>query len=323
MAKAKKNNTKKMGRKYVLIIAGLIALTAVFFIRNKKSTKTPVSVFKIGAADKCRHNPAFIPKVGLKEPVMIDFRQKEVSGFQLIEAKKDGKVVRMPSWDDAGHLGPYTVDEHGNIFTAPVPYVSIFENPPAEQNKIYKVNTNDGKMKEFMALTDETPNNDNPFGVMGIAYDCDVHALYATSIAGSTMKAQKGIIYKINPKTREIMAKLEGFDAIGIGIYNTVNGKKLFLGAARTPEIFSVTLDEKGNFVGRPTFEFSLAALEGGSYDNAHRIRFLKDDEMEIKAIEFSYSLIASSDPLRNIYKFTYDKESDTWNNISIEKQQN
>ena len=319
---AKKQKQKQKRKSYLIPAIGLMVILAGFYLL-KKNAHHPVPVnHNIGGVETCRYKPAFIKKLGLRDPISIDFRQEEASGFQILEARQNGKKLRMPSWDDAGHLGPYTLDGQGNIYTAPVPYVSIAENPPQEQNKIYKVNTNDGKMKEFVSFTDNTPNNDNPYGVMGLAFDCETGALYAASIAGSTPKEQKGIIYKVDPKTKEIQDKLKGFDVIGMGIYKTKSGKKLYMGAARSPEIFSVLLDEKGNFSGTPTFEFSLAAQPGGSYDNAHRIRFMKNNEMEIKAIEFSYSLIASSDPLRNIYKFSYDFENDKWNFISVHKQE-
>lgn len=318
-------NRKKSSKKnpFFLIAVLLVILGFGYFFLNNKDSGIKPSNTKVGPVNQCRKNPAFVSKLGMKEPVLIDFRQKEVSGFQLMEARENGKVIRMPTWDDAGHLGPYAVDRNGNIYTAPVPYVSISENPPTEQNKLFKVNTNDGKMKEFMSFSDGgVPDNNNPFGVLGIAYDCDTESIYASSVAGSTMKEQKGIIYRIDPDSKEIMSRVVGFDALGIGIFNTAKGKKMFMGSARTPEIFSIYLDEKGDFIGKPGFEFSLAAQEGGSYDNAHRIRFSKNNEMEIKAIEFSYSLIASSDPLRNIYKFSYNAENDSWSLISVEKQQ-
>lgn len=317
----KKKKQKKKKNYFLLLIVGLLVILAGYFVTQKSTTQPLPRHYTTGGVESCRHNPAFIAKVGLKEPVLIDFRQKEVSGFQILEAQGAHKVLRMPTWDDAGHLGPYTLDEKGNIYTAAVPYVSLEENPPSEQNKIHIVNTNDGKMKEFFEFKDGIPDNNNPFGVMGLAYDCETQSLYATSIAGSTFKKSKGVLYKINLKTKKVESKVTGFDAMGIGIYKTSSGKKMYMGATRTPEIFSIGLDEKGNFIGQPAFEFSLAALEGGSYDNAHRIRF-KKNEMEIKAIEFSYSLIAASDPLRNIYRFSYDADTDKWNFISVEQQQ-
>jgi len=137
--------------------------------------------------------------------------------------------------------------------------------------------------------------------------------VYVSSLAGSSAENEVGRIFHVDLKSKKILHQLEGFDALGIGVFNMKSGKKLFLGHARSPEIYSIDLDDSGAFVGKPKFEFSLAAMEGGSYDNAHRIRFLNGNVLKIKGIEFSFSLIAASEPQRNIYLFDYDAQNDRW----------
>ena len=79
-----------------------------------------------------------------------------------------------------------------------------------------------------------------------------------------------------------------------------------------------MALDKSGDFVGHARFEFSLAALEGGNQDNAHRLRFNRNSTLEIKGIEFGYKLMAVSDPQRNIYQLRYNPESDIWQAVSV-----
>lgn len=283
---------------------------------KKASKKIPVTQVKVpvGRVDACAKNPTFPIKNGLQPPFLIDLRQISTPGLKIIEAKKDGKVLVLDGWGDEGTLGPYTLDENGVIYTAPIPFVNMHGQSPSHFNKLLSVDAETGKMSEFMHLpAAKPPTNENPYGILGMTYNCSDHSIYVASVAGSNAENEVGRIFHIDAKSKKILHTLDGFDAIGIGIFNMKSGKKMYMGHARSPEIFSIELDESGGFIGEPKFEFSLAALDGGSYDNAHRIRFLRGNIMKIKGIEFSFSLIAASDPQRNIYMFDYDDKNDTW----------
>lgn len=326
MAKKKRKNTKGKKKNYKpLLIGGIITLllfSVVYFYKKQTKPKPKPKAMSVGIVNACKKSPQFVAQKGLNLPVYIDMSQRKYKGFAVMEAKENGKVLQLPTWDDAGFLGPYALDRSGNIYAGPVPYVSLQFNPPEKQNIIYKVDTRTGKMAKYLELPSEyKPSAQNPFGVMGLAYDCESNSLYTASVAGSGMKSQRGKLFRIDLKAQEIASQIDGIDAIGIGIFKTRNGKRLYYGSARAPEIFSILLDEKGNFSGQPKFEFSLAAQKGGGHDSGHRIRFFKDNRMEIKGVEFSFSLIASSDPLRNIYNFQYDKFNDRWRFIEVHKQ--
>jgi len=320
-AQAKKKSNKKPVFAFIAaaIIGGLL-YTVVFNQQNTNKGKT--SNHAIGPTNLCRQIPPIAKSRGLVDPIMIDLRQIGYDGLRIIEGKENGKILQLDEWDDEGHLGPYTLDHQGNIYTAPVPHVSLEVNKPERQNRVLKVDGITGKMKEYASfpLPKEESHN-NPFGVMGLAYDCSTHSIYASSIAGSSPYKSRGVIYQVDMKTQKIVSQLDGVDAIGIGVFVTKNGKRLYLGSAREPEVFSVALDEKGHFNGPLAFEFSLAAQQGGSADRAHRIRFSQKNTMEVKGIEFSYSLMAASDPMRNIYNFKYDSLEDTWFFLETHKQ--
>ncbi len=269
---------------------------------------------QVGRVDACAKNPSFPTKSGLKPPFFIDLRQVDGPGLKIIEARKNGKVLQNKDWSKAGTLGPYTLDKNGVIYTAPIPFVNLRDRPMSIYNQILKIDERTGEMEDFMHLPPAAePTQENAYGIVGMSYDCTNHSIYVSSLAGSGAESEVGRIFHIDLATKKILHQLDGFDALGLGIFNMKSGKKLFLGHARSPEIYSIDLDEKGDFVGKPKFEFSLAAMEGGSYDNAHRIRFLRDNIMKIKGIEFSFSLIAASDPQRNIYLFDYDSAADKW----------
>ena len=309
---------KKKGPRNVLFaVLSLAALSLLFYFINEKTgilkRKEPL-VLQQGPADYCKAGPAFVSSYGLVPPVALDLRQQGTKGLSLIEAKEQGKVLHLPQWEQAGYLGPHAIDRYGNIFVAPAPTVNLEFNPPEEQNRIYFVSSQTGEMELFLDLPwASPPTANNPFGVVGLTYDCDTESLYAASIAGSGFKDEIGRIFRIDLKNKKVADQLEGIDAIGVGVYNTHDGKRLYFGSARESEIYSVELDENGDFKGEKRFEFSLAAQKGGSFDKGHRIQFFGEREMVVKAIEFSYSLIAASNPKRNIYTLDYDPTYDKW----------
>lgn len=324
--KTKKQTPKKKKIHPMMIILLVAALALIGWVvvnkSDRKSRKT--NTHKVGAANGCKKSPAFVAKYGLQQPVLIDLRQKEATGLKILEARQNGKSIALPEWSSAGHLGPYALDKKGNIYLAPVPHVSLTENKPEEQNRVYIVDSQTGKFSlfyDFPAAAPPTPAN--PYGVTSLAYDCDTESLYVSSIAGSSPDSERGRIFQFDLKTKTIVSQLENVDALGIGLFNTSKGKKLFIGSSRTSEIFSVALDNKGAFAKDVKFEWSLAAQEGGSSDKAHRIRFFPDNHMEIKAIEFSYSLMVASDPMRNIYNFDYNAAEDNWIFRDVHKQEN
>ncbi len=281
---------------------------------NANDAKKYKKSLEVGRVDACAKNPSFPTKSGLKPPYFIDLRQIDGPGLKIIEARKNGRVLKKEEWSRAGTLGPYTLDKNGVIYTAPIPFVNLRDRPMSIYNQILRVDSQTGAMTDFLHLPPAAqPTQENAYGIVGMAYDCSNHSMYVSSLAGSSAEEEVGRIFHIDLKTKKILHQLDGFDALGLGIFNMKSGKKLFLGHARSPEIYSIALDESGDFIGTPKFEFSLAAMEGGSYDNAHRIRFMKGNVLKIKGIEFSFSLIAASDPQRNVYLFDYDGVKDEW----------
>jgi hypothetical protein len=242
-------------------------------------------------------------------------------GLKIIVEKRNGKSLRLPEWNKFGFLGLYTLDNMGNIFTAPSPYVSIDINPPKEQNKILKVNGKTGEMTEFLRLPSKNPpTSKNPFGVIGLAFDCESQSLYATSIAGSTYKEESGKLFQINNIDKKILNTYDNIDVMGIAIFKGVSGKRIYLGLARKPEVYSIGLNENGSFKDDLRFEFSLIDVPGGGDYKTHRIK-INNGVMTLKTREFSYTLIAASTTLRVIYTFKYNIENDKWEFIDIRNE--
>ncbi len=223
-------------------------------------------------------------------------------------------------------MGAFERDQEGNIYVSPMPYVSLLDNPPETQNQIYKIDAKTGEMSLFIKLPGENQlDSRNPFGVMGLFFDCDTDSLYVTSLAGSLPLQEKGRIYQIDLKTRKILSKLENTDAIGVGVFNTKAGKRLYFGSARNSHVYSVALNAQGHFANNKRYEYSLSQIKGGDSTVVKRIVFSRDKQgrflMVVQEVEFGFRLFAENNPYRKKYIFAYDEEKGKWSFLKFTKE--
>jgi hypothetical protein len=249
---------------------------------------------------------------------MLSTAERTVKGLILIEPGQDGQSSRTyqhPSWTLGGYLGPNTFDAKGNLYVAPSPRVSLSENPPEKQNTIYKVDGETGVMTTFITLPAALPVTlRNPYGVMGLTYDCETQSLYASSVAGSTRNDMVGRVYKIDVNTGQVTSQLDNIDGIGVGVFNTAQGKRLYIGSARTQDVLSVVLTPQGDFAGAPRVEFSLANLGPDGNDKARKISFDKASNMLVNGTKFNYNLAPPPAQQRPMtYRFRFDPASTGW----------
>jgi len=276
----------------------------------------------IGPADACKRSPSFVSDLGFEGTPVLGTSLKGYTGLTVSELAPDGgirHVYQHPTWDDAGSLGAYVYTAAGDVFVSPAPLVSLLVNPPALQNRIYRVDSRTGEMAIYAELPSAAEaTSSNPFGVLGLAYDCATASLYASSVAGSTFDRQAGHIYRVDLNTGEATSVLADLDTFGLGVFNGVHGKRLYFGAARDSGVYSVPLDASGKVAGEIRREFYLAELEGGGNEKAKRIRFSDSGQMNIRAYDFNYTLTAASDHRQRVYELVYDPETDGWNLESV-----
>jgi hypothetical protein len=242
-------------------------------------------------------------------------------GLALLQSDQPGnpraritKTYQHPSWKMGGWLAPINLDENGNIFTAPAPFINILYNPVSNNNTIYRVDTRTGQMEEFMRLPlSDSINTDNPFGIIGMNYLCESGTLYVSSVAGSSRYAENGHIYAIDIKKKKIIDQLDHIDALGIGITYITGKRKLFYGTGRNSDIMSVTLHANGNFSGAPQKEFTLENLGPRGDDKVRRIRTDANGNLIVHGMEFNFNLIAPREKQETIYNFFYDEENKKW----------
>lgn len=270
-------------------------------------------------SNECKKQPTFIRGLGFNaNRTAYSTSEKTKKGLVLLELNQPGdtslggrKLYQHPSWQQGGWLGPLQVDPEGNCYVAPVPMVNVLDNPAEKQHHIYRVDGNTGIMAEYMQLPlpDSIPT-ENPYGILGLAYRCEGDVLYVSSVLGSTRREERGAIYAIDTKSKEVIDVLSGIDAFGLGI-SYISGKRvLYFGLARQPEIWQITLNADGGFQGKPSLAASLEGLGPRGDDKARRIRFDKNNHMIVSAVEFNFNLTAPTEKQESVYTFAFSEES-------------
>jgi hypothetical protein len=212
------------------------------------------------------------------------------------------------------------IDEEGSVFVAPIPMVNILDNPPALQNTFYKLDNQTGEMASFVALPDSATADykahpeQNPFGLLGLAYDCDTRIIYATSVKGSSRDEEAGCVWAIHKNDKKILGALGKIDAMGIGLGVQNGEKRIFLGKTRSGDIVSYALNTDGTLkFGSERLETSLEGLGARGDDRARKIRFNERNEMVVQGIEFYYNLIAPTEKQETVYVFRYNLTLQRW----------
>lgn len=274
-------------------------------------------------ANNCKVNAAFIKKLGF-DPKFSFFTtsDKKNIGLLLQQSEQPGnpstpvtKSFQHPSWTKGGWLAPILIDDAGNIFTSPAPFINIFNNPIANNNTIYRVDAATGVMDEFMRLPfQDSINPQNPYGIIAMVYLCETGTLYVSSVAGSRLHEENGHIYAIDLKSKKIIDQLDHTDAMGMGITYTTGKRLLFFGNGRNSDVEVITLNDKGKFSDEPQTAFTLQNLGTRGDDKVRRIKTDNSGNLIIYGMEFNFNLIAPREKQETLYKFNYDESEKKWN---------
>lgn len=314
----------------IIAVLLLLGIGGWLVLRPNAATEAESSeaapTLPIGHAAYCMRRPRFVAQMGFStdRPGMATALAGYM-GFVMFDPNT-GEVAQHPTWDDAGFLGGSVRDSFGNTYIYPAPFGSTENNPPEEQNKLYIIDTESGEMSEWLDLPAlaEPTESVNPYGITGLFIDCDTNSLYVASVMGSTAGEEFGRIFQIDIATKEVVDTYDNIDALGVGVHNGIDGKRLLFGLARNSAIMSIPLDSAtGNFDGDPQREFFLAELEGGGNDKGQRISFplintQQVGNMVIKGIEFDFTLRAAGTVNLNNYEFRY-LPNGTWELVDIQ----
>ncbi len=271
--------------------------------------------------NNCKRMPIFVQKMGY--PVNASFfstTDERRMGLLLKQSSQANnpnaqivKEYQHPSWQKGGWLAPIVLDEQGNIFVAPAPFINMLNNPNSNRNTIYKIDTKTGEMNEWLKLPTPDSTIQNPFGIIGMIYLCETKTLYVSTLAGSDRQNERGGIYAINTESKKIEDKITGVDAMGMGISYIEGKRKLYYGTGRSSDIFSITLSNKGTFSSSSEKVFTIQNLGVRGDDKVRRIFTNANGNLIVAGFEFNYNLIAPREKQETQYTFQYDEEEKKW----------
>lgn len=306
-----------MKRFLPIVLVVLILSGAGYFLLkddNKEDKNILKESFSFGEFNKrksCSRLPMFLYKAGIKRP-MIDLSQNKYKGIAFYFGQNFSNVLHKKEWEKYDYMGTYSIDNMGNIYLAPNPFISIKATTFNLQKAIYKMDSQNGNLQRWLVIDEIAPNQNNPYGIISLVYDCDDNTLWASAIDKSNYKGSRGRIYHINPKTKKILQKVEGFDALTLAIIHTNKHKLLLAGNARDNSLYA--------------FVFKNSKISNGAKKvltlpnpNLHirKVKVIGKNSLKIEAIKFNYSLVAeTTKKVRFVYIATYNPSTNSWSII-------
>lgn len=302
-------------------MAGLIALN--------------VSQLKAQQAIKpCQNQPTFIRTLGF-DPLWtgLSTSEKTAIGISLVVFdKKPGQTApdaqsaksstyQHPSWKKAGYLSTITLDVLGNVYTIPAPLISMLYNKTEKLNTIYRIDANTGDLNEWVSLPFAAkPSSNNPYGLLGLSYDCKDHILAASTVAGSDRYNERGVLYTLNTSSKKIIDSIRNIDVMGIGFaLDEAGNKRLYFGRTRTGDIYSVIVNVAGKMIKKSTRkELSLDGYGPRGDDKARKIKF-DGNQLIVSGTAFNYNLQASSEKPETVYTFIWVPKNKKWGLINYQ----
>ncbi len=299
---------------FALFLVGS-AFIAVAYQKGLFHTKSVLIETRIGeiggfrTPKTCGRLPPFLKELKIPQPIAIDLTQQHHEGISFLHGQNLEHSLHEKDWEQFSHFGTYTLNSKGDIYLAPMPFISIKDNTFELQKQIYTLDGRTGRLTTFMKLEDVHPNANNPYGIVALDYDCDDGSLWVSAIDESDYQQTKGVIYHINPETKEIMQQVEGIDASTIKLLDTTRGKFLLVGSAREPELQAYPI-VNGRLQNTPS---SVAIL----LDPQQRIRKIKihpQNKLQLQSTPFAYTLVAeTSNEYRKGYQAVWSPTYQTW----------
>ena len=274
------------------VVVGLAAFVIV--VKQQQEPSPDVRAFDFGTfspSRTCSRPPRFLRRRHILQPVMIDLSQKHYTGVALRYGQNFTQVLHPKQWEQYAHFSTYALDTVGNLYLIPTPYISIHPTTFTLQKKLFRLDTTTGEVGIFMSFDDVHPRPDNPYGLSAITYDCEDHTLWVAAIDESDYRNQRGVIYHVDPTSKRVMQRVQGFDALTLRTVHTSKGKFLLAGSARDNGLYAFDIAGGKGLASTPHKLLELPDPNG----HIRKINLQAENQLELQAIPFSYSLVAQA----------------------------
>lgn len=285
-----------MFKKYLPILISLLIVALVAFLVFINKSKEPILKQKesIGGFKKqssCARHPQFLSTLNVTHPITIDLSQQQFKGLAFLYGKNFSQVIHPKSWENFEHFSTYALDKQGNVFLAPMPFISIKPTTFNLQKNIYKLDSLTGRISIFIHFDEVLPSASNPYGIVSLVYDCTDETLWVSAIDESNYREEKGVIYHVDIKSKEILQKVEGTDALTLRLLKSKNGKFLLAGSARKNALYAFKIEQQ-----KIVKDSKIKLLElPSANERIRKIKIKKENILELQTIPFSYTLVAET----------------------------
>lgn len=252
----------------------------------------------------CAVVPLFAKRLGFTAPSFTS-ADKSRPGLLMVDSQDPSRVFQHPSWRALGAVGPIAAGRSGELFFAPLPVVNTLGASPRERVTVYRVTPESGDAVAVLTIpTAALPDQTNPYGIVGLHYDCSRNKLLIASVSGSTYNSERGVIIVADPRVPQIIDTFSGVDALGISALHTSdNGSWIVFGSARGPQLYRIRWDEKHKIRGS---RIPIFTIPGGGYQRARKISPTTSG-IVVEVAEFRYMLVGQSEMRRPTLSLTYE----------------
>ncbi len=314
---ARRRTRQRRLRVDLLALAALVVLVAgaaMFALLRSGAAPVAPAARAPAPTDGCRTLPAFTqnPALGLGGTLALATDQPQ-KGLVLLATAGTGTPYQHSTWDDAGYLGAIAYDGAGAVYAAPTPRQSLVDNPLAGATTLWRVDGRSGAMRPFVTLPG-TASERNPFGVLGLTFACDLSALYAGTVIGSTPTSAQGGVVVIETDGQIRGVALADTDVMGVLVVRVAGGYELYAGLARSPQIVAVPLDARGLATGPARSLIDLTAAGAAPSERARKLRMLAG-ALTVDLVPFNFSLQGSASAQAQTRRATwrYDLARSVW----------
>ncbi len=284
-------------RRYLPIVVALVAVAGLFIYVELSKKSTSELIEGLSRPKNCSKPPQFFDNPKVARSVVIDLSQQRFKGIAFIHGQDS---LYSKQWGQYGHFGTYALSDSGDIYLAPMPFISIKENTFDLQKNLYKLDSKSAKLSVFMHFDSVEPARSNPFGIISVLFDCQDRSLWVSAIDKSSYSTQAGRVMHVDLESREVIDQIDGFDAFTITLADTDHGRVLLAGSAYEPSLYAIPIDSADQ---KPIKLFDLL----DSNKRIRKIKIIDRDKLLLQVVDFSYSLVAmSSDRYREEYVASY-----------------